>query len=169
MAVLTNIQKVALVEALAGFMRPADVVVYMRDEYGVTIDIPQVVTYDPTKPSYKAGDDLRAIFDAARKNHIEDVISVPAANQGYRLRTLQALIDKSLKDGKVAQTAELLEQAAKEVGGVLTNERNVKLDRTTSPLSELTPEERRGMVADMLRDALDKHKQQNAATTDTAQ
>lgn len=165
MAALTNIQKVALVEALAGFMRPADVTVYMREEHEVELTIAQVVKYDPSKPSYTAGDDLRAIFEAARKNCIENIQATPIANQGYRLTMLQSLLDKAVKDNKPSLAAELLEQAAKEVGGILTNERNVKLERSTSPLAELSPDERRAMVADMFRSVIEANKQKQQTIT----
>lgn len=165
MAVLTTEQKREIVEALACYKRPAEVVVLMREDHGVETDVKQVVTYDPTRATYTAGDDLRVIFEVTRKSYLEDVQSVPIANQGYRLKILQNLLDKQLGQGNTVAAANTLEQAAKEVGGILTNERNLNVDSKKGGHSELTPEERRAMVTDMLRQALDAKREEQKTIT----
>jgi hypothetical protein len=156
--------------AHARFVSPGDIVSMMMKEYCVTTDVRQVHGYNPTKTCFEAGDKWREVFNAARKAYLEEVAHVPISSQAFRLNELMDNYTRAKAKGNLPLANQILEQAAKEVGGVLTNDRNLKIDRSnSSPLSELTPEERRAMVADMLSQALDKHKLQNAATTETPQ
>lgn len=170
MATLTEPQKREIVTALAMFSRPVEVADMMKELHDLELTPSQIVRYDASCQSWEANEDLRALFDVTRKAFLEDVQTVPIANQGYRLRILQDTLNKAIKGKNLVLANATLEQAAKEVGGVLTNDRNLKIDRGNgSAMSELTPEERRGLVADMLREALDSKKQQNAPAPETPQ
>lgn len=160
---LTDDVKNMIVIQLAHFRGYAEVARLVTEETGVTVDRFQVRTYDPTNIAYAAGDKWRAIFEAERHAYLNLVERVPIAKQAYRLNELQRNYAIARDKGNLVLANATLEQAAKEVGNSLTNERSIRLDRPHSHLADLTPEERRAMVADMLRQALEKHKAANQA------
>jgi hypothetical protein len=157
MAELAEADKERIVLLLARFKRPAEVVAIMAEEFGVETTVQQVRTYDPTNPRFEASEKWRPIFEAARKAYIEDVSIVPVASQGYRLQLLQEGIDAAKKVKNWGMVASLTEQAAKEVGGVLTNERNLRVDDSRRQrVADMTPEDRRLALAEIIRVAAEK-------------
>lgn len=161
---LTDDIKLLIVTELAQFRRPSDVARMITDETGVIVDRFQVRSYDPTKAAYAGGDKWREVFDQVRSRYLNSIESVPIAHKAYRLNVLQQICDDAQKRGNLVLACSTLEQAAKEVGNSLTNERNIRMNGTTNSLSELTPEERRAMVAEMLQNALDAHAQKIASS-----
>lgn len=153
MAELTEDQKTFIVQHLACFGSPAEVARAFNDEYGIEIDHHQVRTYDPTRPRYEAGEKWRPIFEATREKFLNDVSAVPISQQAYRLQILQQNLTAALKVKNMKLANETLKQAAEEMGGILTNERNVNIEKGGG-FRDLTPDERRQAVAEMLRDAL---------------
>lgn len=125
MAKLGDEVKVHIVQALACFDTPSQVVESVKDEFDIVVTRQQVQTYDPEKAAGRKGMSrkLRAIFEATRRAFLEETAQVPIASQTYRLRNLQRLHQKAQQRGNMALAAALLEQAAKEVGGAFTNRR----------------------------------------------
>lgn len=124
MAKLDDPVKVFIVQALACYDTPQQVAYLVREEFGIDVTRMQVQAYDPTKR--KGGEisaKLKALFDATRKEFLEETAKVPIASQVYRLRNLQRLFEKAQERGNMALAAALIEQAAKEVGGAYTNRR----------------------------------------------
>lgn len=146
MAELTDQQKEQIVLALATFRAPSEVAAMMREDWQLDLDLVQIIRYDPTKPAYAAGDKWRPIFDEARKLYIEEVSTVPIANQGYRLQTLQRALEAAAKQKNWKLVAELTEQASKEVGGVFTNARDLNINDSRDRARNLTEEERRELL-----------------------
>ncbi|WP_447902447.1 DUF2280 domain-containing protein [Pseudomonas serbica] len=136
MAVLKNEVKSFIVQALACFDTPSQVVESVKTEYGLVVSRQQVETHDPTK---KAGKGLAAkwatLFHDTRKRFREETAEIPIANRAYRLRTLGRMAEKAESMKNMALTAQLLEQAAKEVGDVYVN-RQTKSD---NPHDNLAP------------------------------
>lgn len=164
MAEFTEAQKLEIVTMLACFREPATIVKHLGDEYGIETDTRQIGAYDPTRSYYDAGDKWRDIFDAKRKQYIEEVASVPSANQGFRLNLLHEQIVKAAREDKPALMAQLLEQVAKEVGGVLTNMRDVRIDDNRRPrVSEMSAEDRKAMLAGLIAEAMAKRDPPGAA------
>ncbi len=124
MARLDDSIKTRIVQALACYDPPAQVVAAVKDEFDVVVTRQQVQCYDPEKV---AGRELAKrwsdLFFATREAFLRDAASVPIANQSFRLRALQRLYEQASTRGNVALAAAALEQAAKEVGGVFTNRR----------------------------------------------
>lgn len=153
MAELSEEHKLEIVTMLACFREPAQIVNHFGEEYGLQIDVRQVGAYDPTRSYYDAGDKWRDIFDAKRAAYLQEVASVPIANQGFRLQILNDELKKAIKDGK--STLPILEQAAKEVGGVLTNQRDVRIDdNRRQRVSEMSAEDRKAVLAGVIADAM---------------
>jgi hypothetical protein len=155
MADLDDNQKLRLVLALARFESHTDVSRMMREEYDLDVPIRQVGGYDPTKGYFDAGQRWLKVWEEERQRHLTEVRDIPIANQGFRLQELQRSFDKAAKTGNRVLANQTLRQAAEEVGGALTNERNVKVTR---PVDELTPDERRDAFAELIRKAMDAPK-----------
>lgn len=153
MAELTEPQKTFLVQSLAQFMSPADVARAFKEEFDTEIEIKQVCKFDPSRHAYEAGEKWRPIFEATRKRFLEEVSDVPISQQAYRLQILQANLTAALKVKNLKLANETLKQAAEEMGGILTNERNLNIEKSGG-FRDLTPDERRSAVAEMLREAL---------------
>lgn len=151
MAELTDQKKLEVVLALARFEDLADIVKALGAE-GIRVDARQVGSYDPTRTYFEAGERWKAIFDAERQRYLTDVTAVPIANQGFRLNALNKTFQAAMKSGNKVLANQTLRQAAEEVGGALTNERNIKV---TKPLEEITVDERRLMFAELVRKALE--------------
>jgi hypothetical protein len=118
--------KTALVQALACYDTPSQAAQAVKEEFGVLVTRAQVAKYDPTKPAGKSlGKKLREIFEATRAAFLADVSTIPIANQAYRLRLLQRAVERADAKGNAPLVAQLLEQAAREVGGAFTNRREL--------------------------------------------
>ncbi|NKI96632.1 hypothetical protein FHT26_004593 [Rhizobacter sp. SG703] len=118
--------KLAMVQALACFDTPAQVVDHIKQEFGVVITRQRASAYDPTKVSgKKLSAKLKAVFHASREAFLTQTSDIPIAHRSYRLRVLQRELERAEARGNVAMVLQLLEQAAKEVGGMFTNRREV--------------------------------------------
>lgn len=156
MAELTDPQKQEIVELLACFSDLASISERFRLEYGLEVSARQVGSYDPSRSYYEGGDKWRVIFDARRKRYIEEVTSIPIANQGYRLNLLHELAEKARLEKKPGLLMQVLEQAAKEVGGILTNQRELRVDdNRRQKAADMTPEDRRAAMAEIIRQAME--------------
>ncbi|MEE8875946.1 DUF2280 domain-containing protein [Pseudomonas helleri] len=124
MAALRDEVKAFVVQALACFDTPSQVVSSVKAEYGLDVTRQQCEAYDPTK---YAGRNLhlkwRTLFEDTRKRFREETAEIPIANRAYRLRGLGRMAEKAESMRNLALTAQLYEQAAKEVGDVYVNRR----------------------------------------------
>ena len=124
MAVLRSEVKAFIVQALACFDTPSQVVESVKKEFGLDLSRQQCESHDPTKFAGRAlGVKWAELFHAARKRFREETEDIPIANRAYRLRALGRMAEKAENMKNMALTAQLLEQAAKEVGDVYVNRR----------------------------------------------
>lgn len=118
--------KTFVVQSLACFDSPSVVVEAVRKEYGETIARQSVEGYDPTK---KAGaslaDKWKQLFEETRKAFLEDTAAIAISHRAVRLRALQRMAEKAETQGNMVLAANLMEQAAKEVGDSYTNRREL--------------------------------------------
>ena len=157
MADLTDQQKTKIVLGHARFMSPSDIVVMLREEHGVESDTAQVVRYNPAKACYEGGERWRPIFEEARKAFLHEIAAVPVAHQAYRLNLLQEGIDGARKAKNWALVASLAEQAAREIGGIYTNQRSLRVeDNARARAADMTPEDRRAAMAAIIRQAMEQ-------------
>lgn len=118
--------KLFIVQSLACFDSPSVVAAALKTEYDVTISRQTIESYDPTKAAgAKMGPKWREIFDATRQAYLKDIAKIGISHMPVRLRILQRMVDKAENQGNSALVAQLLEQAAKEVGGSFTNRREI--------------------------------------------
>ncbi|SFA83164.1 hypothetical protein SAMN05216248_101702 [Pseudomonas simiae] len=124
MAALKNEVKSFIVQALACFDTPSQVVEAVKNEYGVVVSRQQVETHDPTKSAGKGlAVKWATLFHDTRKRFREETAEIPIANRAFRLRGLGRMAEKAENMRNLALTAQLYEQAAKEVGDVYVNRR----------------------------------------------
>ncbi|MBW8353976.1 MAG: DUF2280 domain-containing protein [Pseudomonas sp.] len=122
MAALKDEVKCFIVQALACFDTPTQVVQAVKETFGLDVTRQQCELYDPTK---YAGRDLgvkwRTVFEDTRKRFREDTADIPIANRSFRLRGLARMAEKAENMRNLALTAQLYEQAAKECGDMYVN------------------------------------------------
>lgn len=150
MAVLKDDVKLAIVQALACFDTPSQVVDHVKQEFGLALSRQQVAGYDPTKPSGKnLSKKLLEVFSHTRERFLADVSTIPISQQSYRLRVLQRNLERADQRGNAAMVTSILEQAAKELGGAFTNRRELT-GKNGQPLAmattNVTPEQLKEVV-----------------------
>lgn len=145
MAALSNEVKAFIVQALACFDTPSQVAAAVREEFGLEVTRQKCEAYDPTK---RAGRDLAkrwvTLFEDTRKRFREETAEIPIANRAFRLRVLGRMVVKAENMKNMALTAQLLEQAAKEVGDVYVNRQT----KNENPHDNLPPPSVRVDVVD---------------------
>lgn len=126
MAALNDDQKLFIVQALACFDAPSQVIESVKQEFELDVSPQQLQAYNPaTKAGARMSQKLKDIFEATRKRFLAEVSDIPVANQAYRLRQLQRMVHESMRRKNIVLAASLLEQAAKESGGMFTNRREL--------------------------------------------
>jgi hypothetical protein len=132
MAALKDDVKAFIVQALACFDKPTQVVAQVKETFKLDVTRQQVETYDPTK---YAGRTLnikwRTLFEDTRKRFREETAEIGIANRAYRLRALDRLAEKAESKGNMPLVMQIIEQAAKEVGDLYVNRR---LDAPKAPV-----------------------------------
>lgn len=125
-AKLTEEMKTYIVQALACFDSPSQVVELVNQEFSVTITRQHVAKYDPTKVAgAKVSEKWRTIFNAARKAFVDDSSQIAIAHRSTRLRALQRMATKAETKGNFPLAAQLHKQAAEEMGNAYTNRREL--------------------------------------------
>lgn len=157
---LTETQKREIVEGLAAFQSPTSIIDNFRSVYGFELTHKQVGRYDPTRPYFDAGEGWRTIFEARRRAYLESIADVPVAHKAYRLTILQEGVEAARAAGNWVLVMQLLKQAAREVGGALTNERIKSSADRPLAARDMTPEERKAAVAGIIEKAVDQMRNQ---------
>ena len=136
MAALSSEVKAFIVQALACFDTPSQVAEAVKREFSVEVSRQQVESHDPTKRCSKTlAKRWVEMFHDARKRFREETVEIPIANRAYRLRALGRMAEKAENMKNMALTAQLLEQAAKEVGDVYVNRQT----KNENPHDNLAP------------------------------
>lgn len=128
MATLTKDQKLFIVRALAVFNTPTETVKLVKEEYDISLNRQNVEAYDPTKRVGKdLSQELKGEFEATRKEFLDQPKNIPISNQAVRLQEYQKLLESNRRNPMMV--LKIMEQAAKETGGLYTNKQEV--DHTT--------------------------------------
>ncbi|WP_312275218.1 DUF2280 domain-containing protein [Pseudescherichia sp.] len=122
MAALKGEVKAFIVQSLACFDTPSQVVEAVKKEFGLTIARQQVESHDPTKANGKGlAQKWVDMYHATRARFQNEISDIPIANKAYRLRALDRMATKTEGMKNFALASQLIEQAAKEVGDAYTN------------------------------------------------
>tara|TARA_R110002126_G_scaffold151295_1_gene298286 strand:+ start:967 stop:1443 length:477 start_codon:yes stop_codon:yes gene_type:complete len=138
MATLNNKVKAFIVQGLATYMTPSEVVEAVNQEFdGLKVTRQQVSNYDPGKAAaVNLSQKWKDLFNKFRDDFNNDIQAIPIANKAYRLNMLDRMARDAEKSKNRPLAASLLEQAAKDVGEVFTNKQ--KVDNTSSDGSMAT-------------------------------
>lgn len=118
--------KTFVVTQLACWDTPTAVALAVKAGYGLELTRQRIEAYDPTKVAGRAlSEHYRSVFEEARKRYLADVAEIGIAQQTFRLRALERMYFRAEHVSNWGMAKDLLEQAAKEVGGVYTNKREV--------------------------------------------
>ncbi|KMI83479.1 DUF2280 domain-containing protein [Klebsiella variicola] len=122
MAALKPEIKAFIVQSVACFDTPSQVVESVLKEFGIQITRQQVEQNDPTKISGKGlAQKWVDLFNRTRDRFLNEISDIPIANKAYRLRVLDRMATRAEGMKNLALTAEIIEQAAKECGDAYTN------------------------------------------------
>lgn len=122
MAALKPEVKAFIIQMLACYDTPSQVVEAVQKDFGIAITRQQVETHDPTKVSGKTlAKKWVELFNATRERFQNEISDIPIANKAYRLRVLDRMATRAETMKNLALTAEIIEQAAKECGDAYTN------------------------------------------------
>ena len=114
--------KAFIVQRLARFDMPSQVVKAVKEEFGLDVTRQRVHFYDPTTRAGRAlNEELKALFFETREKAKQDLDAIPSYHKAVRLQRLDAMIGVAIERGNMPLAAQLLEQAAKESGGAFTN------------------------------------------------
>ena len=140
MAALKPEVKALIVQSVACFDTPSQVVESVLKEFGIQITRQQVEQNDPTKISGKGlAQKWVDLFNRTRDRFLNEISDIPIANKAYRLRVLQRMSTTAEGMKNLGMTAQLLEQAAKEVGDAYSNKQKVELTgKDGGPLNQVT-------------------------------
>lgn len=140
MAVLKPEVKAAIVQMLACYDTLSIVVDAIQKDYGIRVTPQQVESHDPTKVSGKTlAKKWVELFNLTRDRFLNEISDIPIANKAYRLRVLQRMSTTAEGMKNLGMTAQLLEQAAKEVGDAYSNKQKVELTgKDGGPLNQVT-------------------------------
>jgi len=127
MATLKGEVKAFIVQSLACFDTPSVVAESVKKEFGITISRQQVESHDPTKANGRGlAQKWVDMFNSTRVRFQNEIADIPIANKAYRLRALDRMATRTEGMKNFALTAQLIEQAAKEVGDAYTNKLKVE-------------------------------------------
>ena len=147
MAALKPEVRAFIIQELACFETPSQIVESVQKEFKVQVTRQQVASHDPTKAAGKGlAKKWVDLFNELRDRFLNEISDIPIANKAYRLRVLQRMSTTAEGMKNLGMTAQLLEQAAKEVGDAYTNKLKVEsTGKDGGPIktetTNLTPQE----------------------------
>jgi hypothetical protein len=121
MAKLTEDVQTFVVQQLACFLTPSEVAVVVAEEFGVEIRRQQAWKYDPER-NPELAPKWRAMFAATLAAFVAETATIGIAHRAYRLRRLESYLHRAEETKRYAQ---LLKQAAEEMGGAYSGRREL--------------------------------------------
>ena len=124
MAKLTQEVQAFMVQQLACFLTPSETAAAVTEEFGVEIGRQQAWKYSPANNPDLAPK-WRALFDATRAAFVAETATIGIAHRAYRLRRLESYLHRAEETKRYGLAAQLLKQAAEEMGGTYSGRREV--------------------------------------------
>lgn len=125
MAALSKEIQNFIVQQLACFESPTEIVEAVKAEFGITVTRQSVAHYDPTKggKNKRLAKDHKALFELTRAQFTASFDALAISHKAYRLNQLEMMMRTAKRQRNFQLAAQLLKQAAEEIGGVYTNRR----------------------------------------------
>lgn len=165
--VLTDQARAFIVTSLATYQPVCTVRREVMETYGLDVSKQSISQYNPeNQASTNMAKKWKDMFHVTRESYLDEVAREPIAIQIHRLRRLSAIHDKlyeaTLSETDTARMIELsveargiLEQAAKEVGGLFTNVvKNTGRVEHAHLHAITTIDEKRNMLSERLQGAM---------------
>lgn len=144
-----------IVIELANFSTTNEIRDMLKLEYGLEMDLQDIIRYDATKSYCVVGETLKALFHETREAYCKGSADLFIAEKVFRMRRLQVMALKAEKQGNLKLAADLYRQAAEEVGNVHTNERVIKGKLSVNVEEQPSIEEMRNLLADRIAEAFE--------------
>jgi hypothetical protein len=123
---LTDEHKEFIVQGLACYDSPSQVVAAVKEEFGIVITRQRVQGYDPTKVAGKdLSEEYRTLFANTRAEYDDEKAKIGATSRLVRVRRLERMAQKAEASGNIMGAAQLLKQIAEEMGNAYTNRREL--------------------------------------------
>lgn len=136
---ITDCVKAFIVQSLASFDTPTQVVESVKAEFNIVVTAQNVQCYDPTKYAGRnMSEKWRTEFEKARKAFVDDAAGIPIAHRSTRLRALHRMAAKAEAMKNYPLAAQLHKQAAEEMGNAYTNRRELT-GKDGAPLPAAAP------------------------------
>lgn len=158
---LNEEQQLFIVQMLACFKTPSQVVELVKEEFKIDVSRQKVHYYDPTKGKDKGlAQKHKAIFKSTRKAYLAGIADVGVANLRYRLDKIQGVVERAeaQKGKNDFLLLQALKQAAEDAGGSYTNKQKQELNikgELSLPVSlkdwRSNAEKRRNQAKDAMR------------------
>jgi hypothetical protein len=127
MAALPTAVKLHIITALACFESPAKVATSVKEQFGLVLSRQRIEAWHPERVAgAKLDAKWRDIFEATRRLFLAELDNIPIAHRSYRLRQLGRNLERAEDMGNLTLANQVLEQAAKEVGGFYMRKGNAK-------------------------------------------
>ena len=123
-----------IVKGLASFDTPSEVAEAVKANFAVEVSRQQVYAYDP-RCSQPPAPRWQALHAATRAAYLSELAEIGIAQKAFRLRALDRMVHYALKHHAPGRAQALLEQAAKECGGVFEHNRG----RSEAEIDEIHP------------------------------
>jgi hypothetical protein len=124
MAKLTEDVQAFVVQQLGCFLTPSQVAAAVSEEFGVEIGRQQAWKYHPSN-NPELAPRWRTIFEATRAAFVAETAQIGMAHRSYRLRRLESYLHRAEETKCYGLPAQLLKQAAEEMGGAYTSRREI--------------------------------------------
>lgn len=128
MADLNHEQKTFVVRCLARFLTPSETADAVKDEFEGLVVSRQAVRYYNPEQSIDLAEEWRTLFLAERMRVVSETKEIGISHKSVRLRELDAMYRRAKAMKNFGLAKDILEQAAKEDGGVFTNRRHLEVD-----------------------------------------
>lgn len=119
MATLPTAVKMHILTALACFDSPTQVAASVKQQFGLELSRQRIEAWHPERVAGARLDAAwREVFYATRARLAVELDDIPIAHKSYRLRQLDRMATRSEEMGNLGLAVQLIEQAAKEAGGM---------------------------------------------------
>ena len=125
MPTLTDEMKTFIVMGLARFDTPSAVAEAVKSTFGVAVTRQHVHLYDPACAQPPAPR-WRALHAATRRAFLAEIAEIGVSHKAVRLRLLERMAHDAIANHYPDTAAALLEQAAKECGGIYVRKPSVR-------------------------------------------
>jgi hypothetical protein len=145
----TEVQRF-IVQRLACYESPSEVVAAVKATFNMKISLSHVVYYDPMSATANLAQEWRELFTQTRAAFVQGIGNIAIAQRAVRLHRLDHLYHGALKARQYALAGDLLQQAAKEMGGIYTNRRELTAHSPPHSIPK-TPQQKVAELRELLR------------------